>query len=41
MFNTKNIKESLYYMQKHILNKKIEDSKANNINNFKDIDKAT
>lgn len=40
VFDAKNIKESLYYMQKYILNEKIEDGKANNVNDLKDISKA-
>ena len=35
--NTNNIKKLLYYIMKYILNKKIENSKANKINNLKDI----
>ena len=39
--NAKNIKESLHHMMKYILNKKVENGKVNNINDFKSIDKAT
>ena len=39
--NAKNIKESLHHMMKYILNKKVENGKVNNINDFKGIDKAT
>ena len=35
-----NIRESLYYMIKYILNKKVERDKANNVNNFRGIGKA-
>jgi len=36
----KNIKEFLYYIQKYILNKKIESNKANDINDLKGIGEA-
>jgi len=39
--DTKNIKESLHCMIKYILNKKVESGQANNVNDFKDINKAT
>jgi len=39
--DTKNIKESLCCMTKYILSKKVESSKANNINDLKGISKAT
>ena len=35
-----NIRKSLHHMIKYILNKKVERSKANDINNFKGIGKA-
>jgi len=38
--DTINIRKSLHHMIKYILNKKVERSKANDINNFKDIGKA-
>ena len=38
--NANNIKKSLYRMIKYILNKKIENSKSNEVNDFKDIDKV-
>ena len=38
--NTNNIKKLLYYITKYILNKKIENNKANKINDLKDIDKV-
>jgi len=39
--DTKNIKESLHYMTKYIINKKVQSGKANNVNDFKGIDEAT
>ena len=35
-----NIRESLHCMMKYILNKTVERDKANDVNNFKDLDKA-
>ena len=35
--DTNSIKESLCYMTKYILNKKVENNKANNVPDFKDI----
>jgi len=35
-----NIRESLYRTMKYILNKKVEKSKANDVNNFKGIGEA-
>jgi len=40
MLDSKNIKESLCYMTKYILSKKVESSKANEVDNFKGIGKA-
>ena len=39
--DTKNIKESLCHITKYIFNKKIKSSKANYVNDLKDIDKTT
>jgi len=38
--DAKNIRESLYHMTKYILNKKVESSKANKVNNLKGIGKV-
>ena len=40
MLDVINIRESLCYMMKYTLNKKIERDKANDINDFKDISEA-
>ena len=40
VLDTKNIRKSLHYMTKYILNKKVESGKANEVNNFKGIDKT-
>ena len=40
MSDVKSIKESLCYIQKYILNKKIEGGKANDVNDLKDIGEA-
>ena len=40
MSDANNIKESLCYMMRYILNKKIENSKTNEIKNLKDIGKV-
>jgi len=37
MSDTKNIKESLHHMTKYILNKNVDNSKANDVNDFKGI----
>jgi len=39
-FDVKNIKESLYCITKYILNKRVENSKTNDINDLKDIGEA-
>jgi len=41
VLDAKNIKESFCHMTKYILNKKVENSKANDVNDFKDIGEAT
>ena len=38
--DAKNIKESLYYIIKYILNKKVKSGKANDVNDFKGVGKA-
>jgi len=38
--NVKNIKDSLKFMTKYITNKKIDSSKANDLEDFKDIGEA-
>jgi len=40
MSDIKHIKESLYYIQKYILNKSIEGNKANNIMNLEEVSEA-
>jgi len=40
VLDTKNIKESLCCMTKYIINKKVENGKANDVNDFKGIGKA-
>jgi len=41
VLDAKNIKKSPRHMMKYILNKKVENGKANNVNDFKDIGEAT
>jgi len=38
--DVKNIKESLYHIRKYILNKKIEQDKANSVTDLKGVGKA-
>jgi len=38
--DAKNIRESLCHIKKYILNKKAESTKANEVNNLKDIDEV-
>ncbi len=40
ILDAKNIKKSLYHMMRYILNKKIESSKTNDVNDLNGIGKA-